>query len=113
MSLDPHNSVWIGNPEHRRSNGDSDEWVAALRVCRDALADASAEAPLSLMRKVVGRLATAAHRLSIPPERLIVGLKEVLAELPQFDVMHAATRNNVMRDLITSAITSYYAPRAD
>lgn len=94
---------------------DSVRFSDALAVCRAALLSTSVEveAPYTAMRQPIAVLASVAYRGGTPPERLIADLKDVLARLPHFEAKNALARGDMMRDLVTFAITSYFARKAD
>lgn len=90
-----------------------DEFAYALAVCRDALSKANASASYRKMREPVTVLASAACSAGVAPERVVVELKALLSQLPRFEERDAAAERAMMDQLITRAIISYFAPKAD
>ncbi|MGH7617109.1 MAG: hypothetical protein ACREPM_07775 [Gemmatimonadaceae bacterium] len=65
------------------------------------------------MRAAIATLAMMANRSGIPHERLLVDLKEMVVKLPHFQERPVPARDDMMRDLVTLTIESYYARKAD
>lgn len=89
------------------------EFATAIRVCSDTLRLMPSDPPYVELRQRITMLATSASRLEIPPERLLAELKRLLSELPRYEAKDLLARSEMMDDLITHAIESYFAPRAD
>jgi len=115
MSLEPRSSKASQDVERANSASiaSSEQFAVAIVACRDVLLEASAEAPNPAMREAIATLAGMARRGGIPPERLLAELKDVLARLPQFEAQNVVARDDMVRDLVTCAIQSYFAQRAD
>jgi hypothetical protein len=115
MTLEPHAST---DGDHARDhalvpNGASARFIAAIESCQEALSCAHPDPLHAAMREPVARLALESRTCGVPPERMIAELKDVLARLPQFDVRDGNARGEMMRELVSLAITSYFAPKAD
>ena len=88
-------------------------FAGALEVCRDALIAAPFNPVYAAMREPVAALAATASRDGVPPEHLLHAFKEVLSRLPRFEESDPLTREEVVGELVSLAITSYYARQAD
>ena len=116
MALESHASEPAGNAGPHAATADaSAQFAVALNTCRRELLSTATnvEAPYASMREPIAALASTAYRGGIPPERLIAELKELLARLPHYEARNASVRGDMMRDLVTLAITSYFARKAD
>lgn len=89
------------------------EFARALTVCRDALTRDDANASYAMMREPIATLASMGCRAGVPPERVVADLKELLSRLPTFQAKDVLERSDMMGQVVTLAITSYFAKKAD
>jgi len=64
--------------------------------------------PLDEMRSALDSLATLAKSDGVPPELLIVELKQALNEVPSLRGLDPRTRSDIMASLVLRAIETYY-----
>ncbi|MDB4899090.1 MAG: hypothetical protein JWN53_898 [Gemmatimonadetes bacterium] len=85
-----------------------DETIDAVRVAlRAYLADPTE--PSSLQRALLS-MATEARAKSIPPEQLLIALKEVWGSLPEVRTMSDTNRQTtLLQRIVTMCIKEYYA----
>ena len=115
MSLEPRS--FEPNDRNEKPHPDiterASQFAGALEVCRGALIAAPFNPVYAAMREPVAALAATASRDGVPPEHLLHAFKEVLSRLPRFEESDPLTREEVVGELVSLAITSYYARQAD
>jgi hypothetical protein len=65
-------------------------------------------APIDELRAALNALATVARRDDLPPERLLVELKQALNEVPALAGLEPLARSDILASVILRAIEAYY-----
>jgi hypothetical protein len=78
------------------------------RVREEVQEHARDRAPLDELRQSLDALATLAKEDGVPPERLIVELKQALSEVPTLRGLEPQARSDITASLVLRAIEAYY-----
>ena len=86
------------------------ELEVALSVCRDALCrSVGSEVRLDSLREPLRTLCICARRDHVPPERVLVVLKQLLHEVAPYESLSPQVRDTLRGRLVEMAIDAYYA----
>lgn len=89
---------------------DPRELEVALSVCRDALCRSlETEVRLESMREPLRTLCVCARRERVPPERMLVVLKQLLHDVAPYGALSPQARDTLRGRLVEMAIDAYYA----
>lgn len=87
----------------------------ALSACRDVLCRSlESEVRLEALREPLRTLSRCARRENVPPERVLIEVKQLLHDTVAYETMPPQVRDSLRGRLVEMAIAAYFAddPRA-